>query len=125
VKRLLPWLPAAGWAGLIFFLSSLSTIPLAPPVPHLDKAGHFAVYLVLGALLAHATARTGWPLALAVGLGVVYGMTDEVHQTFVPGRTATVGDWVADAAGVLAGVYLYSRLRARRPLHTDPTGLRA
>lgn len=129
MKRLLGWLPAIGWAGLIFLLSSLPTIP-APEVSNLDKVGHFVVYLVLGALLATAAGRSGWPLWAAVVLGVAYGATDEVHQMFVPGRSPSVQDWLADAAGVCAGVYLHARLRARRAAgsrarRTDPNALRA
>jgi VanZ family protein len=47
-----------------------------------------------------------------VALGVAYGASDEVHQAFVPGRSADPADWAADALGVLAGTFAYARLRA-------------
>ena len=50
-----------------------------------------------------------------VWIGIGYAITDEVHQTFVPGRHGAAYDVVVDAAGVLLGVYVVSRL-ARRVL---------
>jgi len=111
--RLRAWLPAAAWAVTIFWLSSRSTIP-GPKIPHLDKAAHFGAYAVLGALLAFAADRSRWPLAVAVALGVLYGASDEIHQMYVPGRSPDVLDWAADAAGVAAGCFLYTRWRLRR-----------
>ena len=50
---------------------------------------------------------TGWSaghvFSTAALLAVLYGLGDEVHQSFVPGRDASVGDVVADAAGALLG----------------------
>lgn len=123
MKRLLPWTPALVWAALLFVLSSRQSLP-GPGVQHADKAAHFAAYAVLGALLAFAAARTGWPLAVAAALGILYGASDEVHQMFVPGRSASVLDWLADVAGVLAAVYLYARWRPG-PRTTDHSVLAA
>ena len=120
-RRPLAWLPATAWAGLIFWLSSLPTVP-APEVPYIDKVAHFGAYAVLGALLAFAADRSRTPLAAAVLLGVLYGASDEVHQMFVPGRSADVLDWCADAAGVLAAVYLYTLWRLRRAGPRDAAG---
>jgi VanZ family protein len=53
---------------------------------------------------------------LAVAIVSLYGVSDEVHQAFVPGRNADVFDWVADTTGALvaAGViHLYTSRRAR------------
>ncbi|HEX6040629.1 VanZ family protein [Longimicrobium sp.] len=114
MRRLRPWLPALAWAGLIFYLSSRSTLPVEPRFPYFDKVAHFSAYAILGALLAFATDRSRLPMALAVGLGVLYGASDEVHQVFVPGRSPDVLDWAADAAGVLTACLLYTRWRSRR-----------
>jgi VanZ family protein len=111
--RVLAWLPALAWAALIFSLSAEPALP-APEVPYFDKVAHFGAYAVLGACLAFAVHRSTLPLALAVFLGVAYGASDEIHQMFVPGRSPDVFDWVADAAGVAAAVFLYSRWRVRR-----------
>jgi VanZ family protein len=114
MRRVLPWLPAVAWAGVIFYLSSRPTLPVEPRFPHFDKAAHFGAYAVLGALLAFGADRTRVPLAVAIVLGVAYGASDEVHQMFVPGRSPDVLDWAADAAGVLAACLLYTRWRSRR-----------
>lgn len=113
MRRALPWLPAVAWAGLIYGLSSRSTVP-GPEVPYFDKVAHFGAYAVLGALLAFAAHRSRAPLAVAVVLGLLYGASDEVHQMFVPGRSPDVLDWAADAAGVLTACFLYTRWRSRR-----------
>ncbi|CAA9362159.1 MAG: hypothetical protein AVDCRST_MAG89-3816 [uncultured Gemmatimonadetes bacterium] len=111
--RVMAWLPALAWAVVIFSLSAQPALP-APEVPYVDKVAHFGAYAVLGACLAFAVHRSSLPMGLAVFLGAAYGASDEIHQMFVPGRSPDVFDWVADAAGVAASVYLYSRWRVRR-----------
>lgn len=114
-RAILAWLPAALWAALLFAVSSRPTLPVDLH-SGIDKGVHFLAYLVLGVLLARGRRRTGgaafWPPAL----GLLYALSDEVHQGFVPGRSPELGDWIADALGVLAGGALYHRTRAaRRP----------
>jgi VanZ family protein len=115
---MIPWIPAAAWAGLLVFLSSRPSLP-APQLSHFDKVAHFVAYAVLGTALAHAVSRSGWPLVVAVVLGLAFGASDELHQSLVPGRDASFLDWVADAAGVTVAVLVYARWRhhraARRP----------
>ena len=53
-----------------------------------------------------------------MGLGILYGVTDELHQVFVPGRFCDFFDGLADALGVLAGHALYFRWRLRRDSST-------
>jgi hypothetical protein len=106
IDRLLVWVPAAIWAAFVFFLSSRETLPVDLS-GGLDKVAHFGAYLVLGFLLAFGAYRMGLPLGLAILLGFAYGVLDELHQSTVPGRHADVGDWIADAAGTLAGVFLF------------------
>jgi len=70
-----------------------------------DKVVHFGLYFVLGSTLAWGRARSGWVLGhtMLIALGVLYGVTDEWHQSFVPGRDASIADWIADCIGVVAG----------------------
>jgi len=104
------WIPAIFWAALIFFLSSLSQEALPKlGIEYEDLAVHFAVYLVLGYLLAvglmqPAGRRTLEMSIIAVVLGALYGASDEFHQMFVPGRFSAVSDFIADGLGALAGV---------------------
>lgn len=113
MRRLLPWLPAVAWAAVIWSLSARSRVP-GPQVPGFDKAAHFGAYALLGWLLVWAADRSRLPLAVGVLLGVLYGATDEIHQMYVPGRSPDVMDWFADAAGVAAATFVYTRRRARR-----------
>ena len=111
------WGPAATWAAVLFFLSSRPSVGV--PLPNgLDKLAHLVAYLVLGLLLARAVSRLGLPPLSAIAIGWVYGFLDELHQSFVPGRHAEVGDWIADALGVVLGVAIYfstPRLRDGHP----------
>ena len=89
-----------------------SGIPNLGPLPGntSDKVAHFVAYGLLGVLLTRAFAGAAW--AGYTGDAVVrawvgttlYGVSDELHQAFVPGRTPSVGDGVADAAGAGLGV---------------------
>ena len=106
--------------ALIFLVSSLEQPPL--PMPKfewltIDKLYHFIEYAILGGLLAIAFVKAKPAIIpseliwlVAAVLSILYGASDEWHQTFVPGRLATLADWVADVLGSIAGVlavYLY------------------
>ena len=97
--------------GFIFWLSAQPDLPRAPE-PWLDrvvkKAGHVALYgvlawLYLGALRGDAPPSDRARL-LAFGLAVLYAVTDEVHQSFVPGRTPSPWDVVIDGVGAALAV---------------------
>ncbi|MBW3628730.1 MAG: VanZ family protein [Gemmatimonadetes bacterium] len=120
MRRVQPWLPALAWAALIFLLSARPTVPVALELGS-DKVAHFLAYAVLGALLARGQSRSGMSAASACVLGAAYGASDEWHQSYVPGRSADPFDWVADTAGVIAGVTLYHWMR-RRPWSAAPVG---
>ncbi|MGC3999612.1 MAG: VanZ family protein [Anaeromyxobacter sp.] len=100
-------LAAVAWAGLIAWLSSLARPPFPEAFLLHDKLSHGAGYAVLGALLAgalHAAGvRSARVLLLAAAVGSLYGVTDEWHQAYVPGRSSDPTDWAADTAGALAG----------------------
>ena len=112
MRRVQPWLPALAWAALIFAFSAQPTLPVDLELGT-DKLAHLLAYAVLGALLAHGQTRSGWPAIAACALGLAYGASDEWHQSFVPGRSVDLADWIADATGVVAGVLFYHWLRRR------------
>lgn len=103
------WFPVVLWAALIFALSSIPSLStgLGTWDVVLRKAAHVAEYAVLGLLLVRALGR---PLA-AFGLGVMYAVTDEIHQHFVSGRNAALLDVAIDGAGVAIGIALFGLLR--------------
>ncbi|MFN8062675.1 MAG: VanZ family protein [Vicinamibacterales bacterium] len=105
------WGPPLLYMAMIFGLSTQSQLP-SPPGRLTDKHVHFLVFGGLSALLLRALARGEWrrvTVATVVGaivLTAVYGASDELHQSFVPGRDASVLDAVADALGASAAASL-------------------
>jgi len=74
----------------------------------MDKVGHFILFGVLGATLAWG-ARDFRKRAAHMGLllvGTLFAASDELHQAFVPRRTPSVGDFVADVLGLAVGYLL-------------------
>jgi VanZ family protein len=100
-------LPVLLWAAAIFVSSSIPGVRLPETrLLRLDTLLHFLVYFCLAWLINRSLrgqrrfpllARRHLPATIL--LTVVYGMTDEVHQLFVPGRSAAWSDLAADAAG--------------------------
>lgn len=111
------WAAVALWAALIFALSSQRHLPhpLGLSEAIQSNLGHFSVYFVLAALLALALRRSGltWQRALvaAIALSTLYGVSDEWHQSFVPGRQPSAADLAVDLVGasVAAGLLAWVR----------------
>jgi len=111
------WVPVALYASLIFVLSSFSNPPLIPEwdVPNIDKLYHVLEYAVLAFLLIRALGLTfpAHPMPRLIIWGVVltalYGLIDELHQAFTPGRSMSVYDALADAVGACAVGFVWSR----------------
>ena len=115
------WAPVAAYMAAIFYVSSLPQ-PLVPPGG--DKPWHLVAYLGLGVLTVRAVAGGlgGWiswrAAVIAAAIAVGYAVTDEVHQMFVPGRSAQLSDLLADTMGVVAGVslcWLWGVVAGQRP----------
>ena len=106
------WLPVVLWAGLIFVFSSIPSLSsgLGTWDLVLRKLAHGAEYAILGALLYRWLSN----IPLAIALGSAYAATDEIHQSFVTGRSGRVADWAIDTAGVVIGVALLVLWRRRR-----------
>ena len=105
------WLPVVVWAAVIFAFSSIPSLGtgLGTWDLVLRKLAHTAEFAVLGALLVRALAR---PVP-AFALGVLYAVSDEVHQHFVSGRRGAPLDVLIDAVGVAIGVLAWRRWEAR------------
>jgi VanZ family protein len=111
-RALTLWLPIVLWAGLIFAFSSIPSLSsgLGTWDLILRKLAHASEYAVLGLLLMRALLRE----APALGLGVAYAISDEVHQSFVRGRHASPVDVAIDTAGVIVGLLVWRRIVAAR-----------
>ncbi|MBN2310867.1 MAG: VanZ family protein [Candidatus Hydrogenedentes bacterium] len=112
--------------GLFWLSSGPAPIDVQEPFPGFDKILHALLYAGLAALVAVGMRRSGtvspqWALvAIPIGFAALYGVSDEIHQAFVPTRTFDLVDIVADGAGALGvlGVLHLFWMR-RRPARTD------
>ena len=98
-------------------MSSLSTFPEAAP-KFQDKIAHLILYSGLGFLTARFIAasyglKTTLVWILTTVFCLAYGISDEIHQTFVPGRSCEIGDVVADVVGGFAGGVLFTWAKGR------------
>jgi VanZ family protein len=127
-RSLWHWLPPLAWMGLIFFLSAQPDLPHAPG-PWVDtllkKTGHALAYGVLAwlywrALRVHAKGNRGSAAVRAVSivLTVAYALSDEYHQTFVPGRNGNLVDVTVDGMGGCGAMLVDRWLERRREM--DP-----
>ena len=115
-------LPLVGYCALIFYLSSQSQVDL-PSFTQSDKLLHLIEYAVLGALAY----RFFWRLLperskvlvvmVAFFFALVYGLSDEFHQSFVQGRDSSWLDVLADAAGGYAGARIMMILLRKENVH--------
>ena len=115
-RFLLLWSPVIVWMVLIFLLSAQTQYP-TPESRILDvffeKTAHTVEYAILAALLVRALSpdhEEKWRVfATAVLVAGAYALTDELHQKYVPGRSADWADVVFDwmGAGIGAALVLY------------------
>jgi VanZ family protein len=108
------WLPVLVWMGVIFSGSSIRSIPrvgdeTADGLVH--RVAHLIEFAVLGALVLRAVSQgkriTKRELIITLIVVAVYGASDEFHQRFTPGRSSEGIAVVFDAAGGLAGAWVY------------------
>jgi VanZ family protein len=124
-RQLQLWWPAVAWMTVIFLFSHQSRLDtgLAYDVL-LKKSAHVIEYAVLAVLIQRGltgswllwrplTAGTAWILA------TVFAMTDEYHQSFVPGRHASGWDVALDGVGALLGLIVIWALQRRLRRHTN------
>jgi len=126
------WLPPLAWMGLIFFVSSQPDVP-SPPGPLLqelyEKGGHALAYAVLAWFYLRALRQSiraaSTPRLIGGGLAVLYALSDEYHQTFVPGRSGNLLDVLMDGVGMCGAIlldwWLERRRLPRRPAESRPT----
>lgn len=138
-QRVLSWALVIAWACVIFFMSAhtgsdfqqgtdfvarvkmrIDELQLALFGPGVDIASsiaHFCEYTVFGALLQNALSGHVSPkraVLAGIALGSLYGVSDEFHQLFVPGRACDPADWVVDTLGTTLGASVWWALRRKQ-----------
>ncbi|HHU37556.1 MAG TPA: VanZ family protein [Treponema sp.] len=132
VKKILIRALAPAVIVAIWFLSSQQTLPLPHSVVGVDKIAHFIAYASLAACMVlwiptnigiytdkgsqtdaerKTSATYHKALLLCFVLASLYGVLDEFHQSFVPGRDSSFGDIIADTLGAAVGTGVMAKIR--------------
>ena len=107
---ILKWIPAFIIFAISFYLSSQSTIQKIPAFPHADKLVHFVCFGGLAFWVAfgcNLSENKKIKILLPTIIVSIYGIIDEIHQSFTPGRSSTISDWIADTLGALFGSFVF------------------
>src|SRR5687767_2920116 len=104
------FLPVLVWATLVWLIGGIDDVPGDENLTkHFDEVAHLVMYGLLGFLSGRAWRMLGGGVTVGVILVVLalgMGVADEWRQLSMSGRTGSVTDWLADAAGVLGGFFL-------------------
>lgn len=113
-------LPAAWAMSTIWWLSDREQLPSVPGFSDyaLSVLGHFTIFGLLGLCVWFALGMNSRLLNrertwYAIGIATAYGVLDEIHQHFVPGRHPDVVDVITDFAGAVVFVLIVPRLYQR------------
>lgn len=136
LHKVTAWLLVVFWMGLIFYfshqpagvssdlsggisevivsiLNSMPFVQMETESIHtlIRKLAHYFVYLFLGISTIHALQQSGMAgvksIWFAMGICVLYAISDEIHQLYIPGRSGEVSDVIIDAAGSGTGIAIY------------------
>lgn len=111
--NILSKLPLLVASAGIFYFSSLPQPPFVlTSFQWQDKVLHLAAYFAYGITIAlaihvHQSISSNKKMTLIGLIGFLYALSDEFHQSFVPGRTSELGDIIADWIGVISAIMLY------------------
>jgi VanZ family protein len=112
------WLPVLACMGFIFYMSGVPGSDIPPLFPFQDIIYHFFLYSVLAYLFARALKNTSCDirpfqlLFFSVLFSIFYGITDELHQAFVPGRCVSGFDIFINSSGGITGSSVYQWLKS-------------
>jgi VanZ family protein len=107
------WMPVFAYCIVIFALSAQQKAISAPGIPSGDQLLHVVQYSILGFLMArafftlHPRRSQAVLLGVSIILSVLFAFSDEIHQFFVSGRTASLTDVMADGVGASIGTIVY------------------
>jgi branched-subunit amino acid transport protein AzlD len=119
------WIISVLYMGLIFILSSFPPPMELPAFSFADKLAHLLAYGVLASLIYLALKKSQvsfHPISIPFLIAFLYGVSDELHQYFVPGRDADPFDAVANGVGAFVfalGIHAIEHGSGKRPLDTN------
>ncbi len=116
-SKLSYWIPVLLLAIVIFYLSSRQSIQTSEFFWHdfvIKKTAHFIEYATFSIFIYRALKNTSNLshaniIKFTLLLTILYAMSDEIHQTFVPSRTGKVRDVIIDAAGASTAIFLLTQ----------------
>ena len=117
MNRILDYLGLLFYCLFIYWLSDQQTLPTPDLFENQDKLLHFGAYFVMGLFAWRSFRHLISPPIILVLVSIVfcslYALSDEWHQSFVPGRSSDVLDWIADTLGAGFSVFLLYKLQKR------------
>jgi VanZ family protein len=121
-KVLKYWLPVIVWSLVIFYFSSLPTAPIAKIYWRefvIKKSAHVFEYAIYTALMYRALKESGVERKEAgvysIIMAILYGISDEFHQSFTPGRDPRMRDIIFDTIGASLAIYAIWKLLPKAP----------
>jgi len=119
-------MPVIVYCAFIFIQSEFPSAIKTRDIPHIDKLIHFLGYGLLGILFFRAFRTTSLKdnadrlMLFSMAASALYGVSDEIHQYYVPYRSADIADALADALGSIYGVFFYQIIvkRVLNPLYS-------
>ena len=110
MKKVIRFLPSIIWMGIIFYFSSRQTTGIGGDSYWwrfiILKSFHIIEYAILALLLFFAINNYNYSLLISV----FYALSDEIHQSFVTGRQATLRDVFFDLSGIFLGLLIINLL---------------
>lgn len=112
MKKVLRFLPSIIWMIIIFYFSSCSTTGIKTSETNrflILKFFHLIEYAVLSFLLLFAIYKNKWVILISY----LYAISDEIHQSFIPGRTSRFRDTLIDLIGIFIGVFIFQKIKPK------------
>jgi len=109
IKKIIKFLPSLIWMAVIFYFSSRSTAGIGTNQTDrflILKSFHLIEYAFLAFLLSFAILKKKWIIVIAY----LYAISDEFHQSFVPGRTSRFRDTLIDLVGIFIGIFIFQKI---------------
>ena len=109
VKKIIKFIPSILWVAVIFYFSSRSTTGIGTNRTDrflILKSFHLIEYSFLAFLLSFAIIKKKWIIVIAY----LYAISDEFHQSFIPGRTSRFRDTLIDLIGIFIGIFIFQKI---------------